>query len=100
LLRLRYWAKEPYRLQTVRSKVQTNIWEAFEGTDVEIAYPHSHLVFDDTSGELQIDTNGSQPGRYRGNPGPQVRGETAAVDADPRTNPDSQPEQDTDRSTE
>ena len=54
LLRLRYWAKEPYRLQTVKSKVQTNVWEALEGADVEFAYPHSHLVFDDTSGQLQV----------------------------------------------
>lgn len=54
LLRLRYWAKEPYRLQTVKSKVQTNVWEALQDTDVEFAYPHSHLVFDDTSGQLQV----------------------------------------------
>jgi small-conductance mechanosensitive channel len=55
LLRLRYWAKEPYRPQKVRSRVQTNIWEAFEDADVEIAYPHSHLFFDDTSGQLQVE---------------------------------------------
>lgn len=54
LLRLRYWIQEPYRIQTVRSEVTTNIWDAFEGEDVEIAYPHSHLLFDDTSGELQL----------------------------------------------
>lgn len=54
LLRLRYWAKEPYRIQTVQSAVQENVWTAFEGDDIEIAYPHSHLVFDDTSGELQV----------------------------------------------
>jgi small-conductance mechanosensitive channel len=54
LLRLRYWAKEPYKLQTVRSLIQTNIWEKLDDADVEIAYPHSHLYFDDTSGELQV----------------------------------------------
>jgi len=54
LLRLRYWVHEPYRLQTVRSAVQENIWTAFEGEEIEIAYPHSHLVFDETSGELQV----------------------------------------------
>ncbi len=54
LLRLRFWVKEPYKLQTVRSKVQTSIWERFEDADVEMAYPHSHLHFDDTSGELQV----------------------------------------------
>ncbi|MEF8784471.1 MAG: mechanosensitive ion channel family protein [Haloarculaceae archaeon] len=54
LLRLRYWVKEPYRLQTVKSHLQTNIWNALEDADVEIAYPHSHLYFDDTSGELEV----------------------------------------------
>jgi small conductance mechanosensitive channel len=58
LLRLRYWIHEPYRMQTVQSAVQTNIWEAFGGEDVEIAYPHSHLYFDDTTGELPISLDG------------------------------------------
>jgi small-conductance mechanosensitive channel len=55
-LRLRYWALEPYKLLTLRSNVQTNLWERLADADVEIAYPHSHLVFDDTSGELQVAT--------------------------------------------
>ena len=54
LLSLRYWVEEPYRLLAARSKVQTNVWEALADADVEIAYPHSHLYFDDTSGELQV----------------------------------------------
>jgi len=62
LLRLRYWVKEPYRLQTVQSNLQTNIWEALEDADVEIAYPHSHLYFDDTSGELEISLDGQSDG--------------------------------------
>jgi small-conductance mechanosensitive channel len=53
-LRLYYWASEPYRLQRLRSQIQTRVWDAFEGTDIEIAYPHSHLMFDETSGELQV----------------------------------------------
>lgn len=53
-LRLRFWVHDPYRLQVVQSVVQTNIWEAFEGDEVEIAYPHSHLIFDETSGQLQV----------------------------------------------
>jgi len=53
-LTLRYWAEEPYKLLTMRSRVQTNVWAALEEADVEIAYPHSHLYFDDTSGELQV----------------------------------------------
>ncbi|MFC5366573.1 mechanosensitive ion channel family protein [Salinirubrum litoreum] len=54
MITLRYWAKRPYKLLTVRSKVQTEVWEALEDADVEIAYPHQHLVFDETSGEAQV----------------------------------------------
>jgi len=54
LLRLRYWVEEPYRLQTVRSKLQERVWDAIADADVEIAYPHSHLYFDETSGELEV----------------------------------------------
>ena len=52
-LRLRFWVREPYTQATVRSAVLTNVWERFDDHDIEIPYPHSHLVFDDTSGELQ-----------------------------------------------
>ena len=57
LLRLRCWTHKPYQIQTVRSRVQENIWDAFDGEDIEIAYPHSHLFFDETSGELQVSTD-------------------------------------------
>jgi small-conductance mechanosensitive channel len=72
LLRLRYWATEPYRLQTVRSKVQTNIWDTLQAEDdVEFAYPHSHMVFDDTSGQLQIGVSEGN-GRYQNGPATRV----------------------------
>ena len=54
LLRLRYWASEPYKQTTVRSRVLTETWTRFDEHDIEIPYPHSHMVFDDTSGELQV----------------------------------------------
>ena len=54
LLRLRYWASEPYKQTTVRSNVLTAVWSRFDEHDIEIPYPHSHMVFDDTSGELQV----------------------------------------------
>jgi small-conductance mechanosensitive channel len=54
LLRLRYWAKEPYKQTTVRSAVMTNVWTRFEEHDIEIPYPRRHMVFDDTSGELGV----------------------------------------------
>lgn len=53
-LQLRYWAREPYKLPAVRSAVNENVWARIPDADVEIPYPHSHLVFDDTSGELQV----------------------------------------------
>jgi small conductance mechanosensitive channel len=54
LLRLRYWIKEPYSPQKIESQVQQNVWEAFEGEDIEIAYPHTQHVFDDEGGELPV----------------------------------------------
>lgn len=54
-LRLRYWIQEPYRLNAIRSEIQTNFWNRMGDENVEIPYPHSHLVFDDTSGEMQVD---------------------------------------------
>ncbi|MXR42628.1 mechanosensitive ion channel [Halobaculum sp. WSA2] len=54
---LRYWAKNPFKPLTVRSQVQTAVWNILEddnSIDVEFAYPHSHLVFDDTSGVAQV----------------------------------------------
>jgi small-conductance mechanosensitive channel len=54
-LRLRYWSREPYKLLTMRSRVQTAVWTRLEEAEnVEIAYPHQHHIFDDTSGELEI----------------------------------------------
>jgi small-conductance mechanosensitive channel len=56
LLTLRYWAKKPYKLLTVRSRVNEQVWDLLaEADDVEVAYPHQHLYFDDTSGRLQVD---------------------------------------------
>lgn len=53
-LTLQYWVEEPYKLAAIKSNVLSEIWERLEGVDVEIAYPHSHMVFDETSGELPI----------------------------------------------
>ena len=56
LLRLRFWVKKPYKILTVESGVRTRVREAFATADerIEMAYPHQHLVFDDTSGEAQL----------------------------------------------
>lgn len=62
-LELRFWVEKPYRLLKVESKVQQNIWDAIAELDVEIAYPHSHVVFDEHSGELPIRTAEAESGR-------------------------------------
>jgi small-conductance mechanosensitive channel len=55
LLRLRYWLKEPYWLLRRRSEIQSKIWTAIQDEDVEIAYPHQHQVFDETSGSMAVE---------------------------------------------
>ena len=64
-LRLRYWLEEPYKLLAAKSRVQTNVWQRLEDADVEIAYPHQHVVFDETSGQMEVGVN---PSRRRPEP--------------------------------
>lgn len=61
LLNLRYWVKLPYHINRVRSKVNKQVWDGLEEEEVTIAYPHSHLVFDETSGELAVDVQPDTP---------------------------------------
>jgi small-conductance mechanosensitive channel len=65
LLRLRYWVKKPYKLSKVQSDVNTVIRERFADADVELAYPHRHLVFDDTSGVARVGGPDSEPAAGR-----------------------------------
>ena len=53
-LALRYWVREPYRLQMVKSKVNEKIWGKFRREGIRIPYPHRHHIFDDTSGEMNV----------------------------------------------
>ena len=69
LLNLRFWVRTPYHIPTVRSTVQENVWAAIEEIDAEFAYPHSHLFFDETSGDLDVRQFGGGDGSGR----PQVR---------------------------
>lgn len=64
LLQLRYWVKKPYKLTKVQSDVNTRIRERLADADVEMAYPHRHLVFDDTSGIARV--GGPEDGRLEG----------------------------------
>jgi small-conductance mechanosensitive channel len=55
LLRLRYWANKPYRIPAIQSEVQGEIWDRLaESEGVEFAYPHQHLIFDETSGTASV----------------------------------------------
>jgi len=83
LLRLRYWVEEPYRLQTVRSNLQERVWDALGDADVEIAYPHSHLHFDETTGHLEVAMReGERPTEPRARDG-------GPTDAGPDREPDA-----------
>ena len=54
VLKLRYWVTKPYKIPSVESRIRTRIRDAFTEADADIAfaYPHRHLVFDDTGGTL------------------------------------------------
>ncbi|MFB6093252.1 MAG: mechanosensitive ion channel family protein [Haloquadratum sp.] len=60
VLTLRYWARSPYKIPSVESRVRDRIWDAFHDSeaDIEFAYPHRHLVFDETSGTLDAAVSG------------------------------------------
>lgn len=55
-LRLRYWVRSPFYLTRIRSRVHAQVWSALQEAeiDVTIPYPHSHLVFDESSGSASI----------------------------------------------
>jgi small-conductance mechanosensitive channel len=93
LLRLRYWAREPYKQTTVRSAVMTNVWDRFERHDIEIPYPHRHMVFDDTSGELGVATRERDAGPATRQGGATQHDDEAADDeaADDETTDDEDP---------
>jgi len=100
LLRLRYWVKKPYKLAKVQSDVNTLIRERLADADVEMAYPHRHLIFDDTSGVARVDDS---PESVVGDAS--VDSERAAdtvdggTDARPATADDDQSDRDRDDST-
>ena len=57
-LELRFWVFEPYHPKRVRSKVYRHIQSELETTDVELAYPHTHHIFDETSGQATVSFDG------------------------------------------
>jgi small-conductance mechanosensitive channel len=53
-LGLRFWVRTPYKIPRVESTVRERIWADIEEADVEIAYPHQQLVFDEHSGRARV----------------------------------------------
>lgn len=53
-LDLNFWVERPYLPRVMRSNIHEAVWERLEGADVEIAYPHTHLIFDETSGTARV----------------------------------------------
>jgi small-conductance mechanosensitive channel len=87
LLTLRYWAEKPYKLLTVRSRVNEQVWDLLEDAEnVEVAYPHQHLYFDETSGEMQVSVRdgGSVPATGAGDDSTGGAPTGAGVDRDDR----------------
>jgi small-conductance mechanosensitive channel len=115
LLTNRYWTTKPYAPLQLRSKIQTEVWSLLQDADdVEVAYPHQHIFFDDTSGTAKVElsdraaTNGrsganprdpeSTGDGRRGRPSP-TEGERTApgpTTGPQRTSPDGAPEDDPD----
>jgi small-conductance mechanosensitive channel len=60
-IELRFWVFEPYHPTRVRSKVFRRIQEELAGTDISLAYPRTHHVFDETSGQAAVSLNGKEP---------------------------------------
>ncbi|WP_459193905.1 mechanosensitive ion channel family protein [Halosimplex sp. J119] len=81
-LRLRYWIEEPYWLLRARSHVQTAFAEAIAEEDVEIAYPHQHHVFDETSGEMRVGVGDRPAGGTSERVDPRIPEEESAVDGE------------------
>lgn len=65
-LELNFWVERPYLPRVMRSKIHEGVWERLDDADVEIAYPHTHLVFDETSGTARVSVDrarGDAPSR-------------------------------------
>lgn len=60
-IELRFWVFEPYYPTRVRSKIYRHIWDELSETDISLAYPRTHHVFDETSGQAAVSLNGQQP---------------------------------------
>jgi small conductance mechanosensitive channel len=55
---LRFWVRTPYKISRVESTVRERIWERLAESDVDIAYPHTQLLFDEHSGRARVAVEG------------------------------------------
>ena len=90
LITLRYWATSPYKLLTVRSDVQERLWELLDEAeaDIEIAYPHRQLVFDERGDSAPIRVDQGRDGQPPGTAGESASdgrstADTAASESEP-----------------
>jgi len=60
-IELRFWVFEPYHPKRARSRVYRRIQSEFAETNVSLAYPRTHHVFDETSGHASVSLNGQRP---------------------------------------
>ncbi|WP_251342855.1 mechanosensitive ion channel family protein [Haloplanus halophilus] len=93
---VRFWVRTPYKIPRVESTVRERIWENLTEADVEIAYPHQHLLFDENSGQARVaveEGTGTAPQRTAGPTGRE--GDAAAsgvTDADPAADAEADPD--------
>jgi small-conductance mechanosensitive channel len=82
LLNLRFWTRTPYKIPRVRSDVQEAVWSMLDDADVEIAYPHQHLLFDETSGQARVAVENASRTWASGGSAPTPPTEDEVADAD------------------
>ncbi len=55
LIELRCWIEDPQHMGKVESDIRRTIYDRVSEIDAEFAYPHTHHVFDETSGQVPIE---------------------------------------------
>lgn len=89
LLHLSFWTTDPGKMLTVRSKIRTRVLAAFDDAGIDIPYPHTHHVFDETSGRAKVSIDAEpEVATADGGTGSVTRGPSDGVDAD-RQSPDA-----------
>jgi small-conductance mechanosensitive channel len=58
---LRFWVRTPYTIPRIESAVRKGIRENLADADVAVAYPHQHLLFDETSGRAHVAVEEGSP---------------------------------------